>query len=282
MDAGNFFGYLKAWWEATVYPKYTADGGSSAFRQFWTDTLKSGFFQAKVASISPTWAITSFAAPSEAKFEGSGEYDLVLFPHPYTGMGRHSNRPWAREIPDPITNFSWGTWVEVHPETAEKLGLRKNKGVTLKTANGEINAGWYGVPGVRKDTLAVVVSGGKSSSGRYAALGANPMSLVNHGFDDLGNITFSNTKASHSANNELNEPSPQNDLVKSDTLTKNDRYVNFTTSMVDYKDAVVGAGSVVPEHHLPETSMAMRSRKTTNRFDPEGKSGMAKADGYVS
>ena len=47
--------------------------------------------------------------------------------------------------------------------------------------------------------------------------------------------------------------------------------------MVDYKDAaLVGAGSVVPEHHLPETSMAMRSRKTTNRFDTEGKSGMAK------
>ena len=138
----------------------------------------------------------------EAKFEGSGEFDLVLFPHPYTGMGRHSNRPWAREIPDPITNFSWGTWVEVHPETAEKLGLRKNKGVTLKTANGEINTGWYGVPGVRKDTLAVVVSGGKSNSGRYAALGANPISLINHGFDDLGNITFSNTKASLSANDE--------------------------------------------------------------------------------
>ena len=110
LDAGNFFGYLKSWWEATVYPKYKTDGGSAPFRQFWTDTLKSGFFQANVASISPTWAITAFAGPSEAKFEGSGEFDLVLFPHPYTGMGRHSNRPWAREIPDPITNFSWGTW----------------------------------------------------------------------------------------------------------------------------------------------------------------------------
>ena len=90
-----------------------------------------------------------------------------------------------------------------------------------------------------------------------------------------GTSLSANTKASISANDERNAPSPQNDLLKSDTLTKNDRYVNFTTSMVDLKDAALaGAGSVVPEHHFPETSMAMRSRKTTNRFDPDGASGM--------
>ncbi len=272
LDAGDFFSYLKSWWEAIVYPKYKSNGGDLLFRQFWMNTLKSGVFQAKVASIKPTWLLSSLAAPKVVTFEGSGDLDLVLFPHPYTGMGRHSNRPWAREIPDPLTNFTWGTWIEVHPTTAESLGLKKNKGATLKTANGEINVGWYGIPGVRPGTVALVVGGGKSKSGRYAELGANPISIINHAFDASGNLAFSTTKASVSANDERNAASHQNDLVKSDTLSKNDRNVNFTTSMVDYKDAaLVGAGSVVPEHHLPETSMAMRSRKTDNRFHVEGK-----------
>ncbi len=277
LDAGTFFDYLKSWWEATVYPKYKSNGGNKLFRQFWMETLKSGVFNANVATITPSWALSALPKIAAGVFEGSGEYDLVLFPHPYTGMGRHSNKPWAREIPDPITNFSWGTWIEVHPSTAEKLGLKKNKGVTLTTANGSINVGWYGVPGVRPDTIGLVVGGGKATSGRYAEIGENPISIINHGFDGAGNLTFSGTKASVAANDERNEPSPQNDLVKSDTLTTNGRYVNFTTSMVDFKDAkLTGAGSTVPEHHLPETSMAMRSRKTTNRFDPEGTSGMAK------
>lgn len=271
LDAGDFFSYLKSWWEAVVYPKYKESGKNKLFRQFWMETLKSGFFQANVAVIKPTWIASPFSAPV-AKSEGSGDYDLVLFPHPYTGMGRHSNKPWAREIPDPITSFSWDTWVEVHPTTAEKLGLKKNKGVTLRTDNGSINVGWFGIPGVRPNTVALVVGGGKSTSGRYAELGENPISIINHGFDDIGNLTFSSTKVSLSPNDERNAPSPQNELVKSDTLTKNGRYVNFTTSVVDYNDAaLVGTGAVVPEHHLPETSMAMRSRKTDNKFHTAGK-----------
>ena len=223
------------------------------------------------------WKPAAFAAPKAATFEGSGDYNLVLFPHPYTGLGRHSNRPWAREIPDPITNFSWGTWVEVHPKTAEKLGLRKDKGVTLTTANGSINAGWYGVPGVQEGTVALVMGGGKANSGRYAALGANPISLIGHGFNAAGDIVYTNTKASLVKNDERNAPSPQNDLIKSDTLTTNGRYVNFTTSIVDFNNKeLTDTGSVVPEHHLPETSMAMRSRKTDNRFHQEGKDTTAK------
>ena len=145
----------------------------------------------------PTWSLTAFAGPSETKFEGAGEFDLVCsliltLEWDVTQIDHGLERfPILSQ-----KHFSWGTWVEVHPSTAEKLGLVKNKGVTLKTANGEINAGWYGVPGVR-DTLAVVVGGGKSKSGRYAAIGANPLSLINHGFDDMGNITFSKHQSKH-------------------------------------------------------------------------------------
>lgn len=277
LDSGDFLSYLKGWWEATVYPKYKESGGSSSFRSFWTQSLKSGFFESKVEAVSAKWSLKSYTAPNAPSFSGSGDMDLVLFPHPYTGLGKQSNRPWAREIPDPVSGFSWGTWIEVHPNTAEKLGLAKNKGVTLTTDKGSIDVGWFGSPGVREGVVGLVAGGGKSNSGRYAAFGANPINVLDHSFNSAGDINYANVKASIAPNTERNSPNPQNDLLKSDTLTKNDRYVNFTTSLADYdNEEISGAGSIVPEHHLPSTSMAMRSRKTTNRFDPNGTSGMAK------
>ena len=59
-------------------------------------------------------------------------------------------------------------------------------------------------------------------------------------------------------------PSPKNELLKSDTLSRNGRYVNHTSSIHDWKD--VKKHSIVPEHHLPESSMAMRARKTKSRY----------------
>ena len=32
--------------------------------------------------------------------------------------GRGANRPWLQELPDPVSKITWGTWVEMHPETA--------------------------------------------------------------------------------------------------------------------------------------------------------------------
>ena len=55
LDAGDFFGYLKSWWESTVYPKYKTDGGSASCSvEFWMETLKSGFLPlVQLKQISP-------------------------------------------------------------------------------------------------------------------------------------------------------------------------------------------------------------------------------------
>jgi molybdopterin-containing oxidoreductase family iron-sulfur binding subunit len=277
LDVGDFFSYLKSWWQAKVYPKYREQGGTSPFRTFWTDSLKKGFFESKIEATAVKWSPQSYTAPSAPSFEGIGDYKLVLFPNPYVGLGKQSNRPWAREIPDPVSGFSWGTWIEVHPKTAEKLGLRKDKGITLETSNGSIDAGWFGSPGVRENVIGLVAGGGKRNSGRYAEFGANPIQLFSHLFNNVGDIVYSNINAGVKQSSERNAPNPQNKLVKSDTLTKNDRYVNFTTSLADYNNKDLSeAGSTVPEHHLPETSMAMRSRKTDNRFHQPGKDTLPK------
>ena len=110
------------------------------------------------------------------------------------------------------------------------------------------------------DTVAVVMGGGKRNSGRYAGYGVNPNILISHKLDaSSGSISYVVEKASVAASTERNAPNPQNGLLKSDTLTTNGRGVNFTTSVKNLTGKGE-PGSIVPMHHLPDTSMAMRTK----------------------
>ena len=48
-------------------------------------------------------------------------------------MGAGSNRPWLQELPDPITQTTWGSWVEIHPDTARRMGIAKGDLVRLRS-----------------------------------------------------------------------------------------------------------------------------------------------------
>ncbi len=64
-------------------------------------------------------AILNFDIPA---LDGDGEFALVVYPSPRFGDGKHSNRPWLQELPDPVSKMAWHSWVEVHPEAARPFG----------------------------------------------------------------------------------------------------------------------------------------------------------------
>ena len=283
LDAASFYTYLKQWWKSTIYEKM--NGAGSDYERFWIDTLKKGgvFSSAQVAA-KPAFALA--ALPSYTAAAG----DTVLFPHPRLGAGAAANRSWLQEIPDPITTFSWGSWVEINPKTAESLKLTKPNGVSVVIDGTTLNMGWFGSPGIKEGTFAVVMGNGHTNTGRYAKYGANPVSALKLGFDASGALVYPATKASISPTQAKNTASHQNELVKSDTLTRNNRGVNHTVSIEDlgkgqekleerlsalkaksptlYANALkVEHPSIVPEHHLPVDSMAVRARHTTNTYN---------------
>jgi molybdopterin-containing oxidoreductase family iron-sulfur binding subunit len=65
--------------------------------------------------------------------------------------GRHANKPWSQEIPDPITSYMWGTWAEIHPDTAAEADLAEDNLVRIDTDQGRLEIPWFPSPGVRKD-----------------------------------------------------------------------------------------------------------------------------------
>lgn len=109
------------------------------------------------------------------------QFPLKLLPYESITLtdGRGANQPWLQETPDPMTTASWGTWVELNPETAAGLGVENNDLVRVVSPYGEIQAPVVVFPGIRADTVAVPTGQGHTDGGRFAAgRGANVMTLI--------------------------------------------------------------------------------------------------------
>lgn len=173
-----FKDYVKERWRREVYA-----GEAGGFDDFWRAALQRGGY---FASPAPTGAAFALAALPQlgGPIAGAG-LALVIFPSPLLGDGRHANVPWAQELPDPITTYTWTSWAEINPRLVASLGLGPTDTVKVKNGQGEIIVPYFSSPGVREDTVAVVLGNGHADTGRrYArARGVNPMPLLPAGKD---------------------------------------------------------------------------------------------------
>ena len=127
-----------------------------------------------------------------ARFDGPAD-GLVLLAVPsmqlYDGLG--ANRPWLQEQHDPTTKIGWQTWVEVHPQTAARLGLENGHEVTVSAGARSVKALAYVFPGVRPDVVAMPIGQGHTAYGRHArGRGASPLSLLGAETDPSGALAF--------------------------------------------------------------------------------------------
>jgi anaerobic selenocysteine-containing dehydrogenase len=92
-----------------------------------------------------------------------------------------------------MTTVSWQTWVELHPETAEELGVHDGDIVRVTSPEGELEAPVCVYPAIRPDTAAIPLGQGHTDYGRYARdRGQNPMQLVGTEADASGsNLSWS-------------------------------------------------------------------------------------------
>ncbi len=158
------------------------------------------------------------AGPKTPPIAGTqGDLFLVTYQSPLLGDGRGANKPWLQELPDPVTKICWSSWVELHPETAERLGIERGDILEVKTANGTIRAPAFPYLGIHKDAIAIPTGQGHRATasipkfepkshdpsrvqwgyGRYARdLGANVMDLLPVDTDAAGSLVMTSTKAS--------------------------------------------------------------------------------------
>ena len=240
LDSPDFRTWLMGWWKAVVWD---AAGRPGSFDSFWISCLQVGGWFGQRPKVGATVQLKQ--SPDTGARTPSGGMSLALFAHPFLVDGRHANKPWAQEIPEPLSTYTWTTWVEVHPDTAAQLGLEDRDLVSVKTDKGEIKVDWYPSPGIRKDTVAVGMGNGHTAGGRYARFGANPIQLLGLELDEGGSPRLLSKGATVAR---TGEKSGNKRYIT--TQDQQDRGVNHAVSADDLGKGKE-PGSIVPQHEVP-------------------------------
>lgn len=155
-----------------------AHSQAATAKEFWQEALQGG--QVKIAAKPRNFKISTFDVDLP-DFDKSDEYPLRLVPSARMGLfdGRHANLPWLQESPDQIAKVVWDSWAEIHPATAERLGVKHGDMIKITSAAGSIETKAYLIKSVHHDVIAVPLGQGHTDYGRYASgRGVNPLNIL--------------------------------------------------------------------------------------------------------
>ena len=178
----SFLAYLQDAWQ-TIHQRAVHESGAEAdFDAFWRAAVqRGGYWQAAqpvTVELSPAVFAQTFAVPELSGPQQSG-LPLMLYPSSRYFDGRGANKPWLQELPDPMTKAAWDSWVELHPQTAARLGIQDGEVLVLHSDHGTLEAPAYLYPHMQPDLLAMPIGQGHTNYGRYASgRGANPIQLL--------------------------------------------------------------------------------------------------------
>jgi anaerobic selenocysteine-containing dehydrogenase len=160
-------------------PGFFSTDDMRTFWPFWQQN--GGWWNESAGLASPFGApvLSSVINPTPPEFDGDGDFYLMPFFSTLLSDGSGANKPWLQEIPDPTTTVVWSTWVELNPDTADKLGIEDDDILKVTSPYGELEAVVIRYPPIRPDTIGIAFGQGHSAYGRYAQnRGANVAALL--------------------------------------------------------------------------------------------------------
>ena len=176
-DFQNFREYIKDRWKQRV--------GAENFEKRWLDFVEFGgsWEKRKPAAESVSYAATASlkekvgrARPVSA---GITSLQLLAFETVQFAEGGFANRPWLQEIPDPMSSVVWGSWLEIHPETAKSQNISHGDTVSVSTEHGSVTSPVYITKHIHPNLVALPLGLGHRGLGRYASgVGVNPVELL--------------------------------------------------------------------------------------------------------
>lgn len=190
----DFYSYLR---NSVVSIKGVLGGASKDEDTFWSETLSQSLIKlpGTGGTLSAKANVAGISLPVAAE---DTAYPLQLIPSVTANMrdGRHANQPWLQESPDPLTTIVWDSWVEIHPQTAAKLGIVEGDIIDVTSRSGSLKAQAYVFPGIHPDAISIPLGYGHEAMGRYAkGVGANAFSILDSIVDkETGELAMNETR----------------------------------------------------------------------------------------
>ncbi len=158
----------------------TQSGDSQPFTLFWREALqRGGVFNQKQTTAQVTLQSGALSQlPKPLRYVGKG---LMLLPIASLrhGQGEGATNPWLQEIPDPISQVTWNTWLDIHPETATSLGLRDGDLARITTQWGQLELPARLHYGIHRQAIGIPIGLGRENVGKVADfVGGNVFHLL--------------------------------------------------------------------------------------------------------
>lgn len=174
---GDYYAYLKN--AHAAMPADLKPQGASE-KEAWNAVLQSGMIKVATSSSNLSAKIPSISDPAPANGDSKYAYQFVASARLGLWDGRHANLPWLQEAPDQISKLVWDSWAELHPKTAEKLGIKHGSIINVESEHGSVKVQAVVIKSIHPDVIAIPMGQGHEEYGRYAkGLGVNPLKLLN-------------------------------------------------------------------------------------------------------
>ncbi|MGB7575008.1 MAG: molybdopterin-dependent oxidoreductase [Thermodesulfobacteriota bacterium] len=113
-----------------------------------------------------------------------------------TAEGRGANQPFLQEIIGPHLYEKWDSWVEINPETAQKMGIKDGDLIWVESKAGKLKGKARLFPGTNPTCINIPYGQGHKGYGRWAkGRGINPNELLVKEYDHLGGfVTYFSTR----------------------------------------------------------------------------------------
>ncbi|MBM4277679.1 MAG: hypothetical protein FJ130_07285 [Deltaproteobacteria bacterium] len=114
-------------------------------------------------------------------------FQLIHYKWMATAEGRGANQPYLQETAAPHLQERWNSWIEIHPDTAQTLGIKDGDSVWIESKVGKVKTKARLFPGAHPKCIHIPYGQGHRAYGRWAkGRGINPNDLLVSDYDYLG------------------------------------------------------------------------------------------------
>jgi MoCo/4Fe-4S cofactor protein with predicted Tat translocation signal len=126
---------------------------------------------------------------------GKNQLEVVYQPSSTIWDGRFANNAWLQEIPDFLTKVTWDNYALVAPGTAKDLGIENNTIIKVKVDGREIAIAAYTMPGQARDSIGLVLGGGRTRAGKVGGDGKKKVGFDVYPLRTVAELDFAAGKA---------------------------------------------------------------------------------------
>jgi anaerobic selenocysteine-containing dehydrogenase len=121
--------------------------------------------------------------------KGGFPFHLNTFELLTNQKGKGANSPLLQEMFGFYQKQHWRSWVEINPETAERLHLHEGDIVEVESQKGKVRLHVKIYPVIMPDVVSIPFGQGHTSYGRYAkGIGINPYSIIKEDVDPISGL----------------------------------------------------------------------------------------------